>query len=133
MRHAFHMLCYERELVLPGMMQWLGGATPNLDALDEDAEWTEGHAWDTTLAALRLVRAQQIALLERFEPAAWEEPRDRTPWDRWAPEGGVTLRWVLTKTVQHTAEHTHSVLRLALMWDYSARKAATSIPPLKGS
>ncbi|MBM2847059.1 MAG: hypothetical protein HW418_1, partial [Anaerolineales bacterium] len=44
------------------------------------------------------------------DDALWEETR-RAVW------GPVTLRWVVTKTYQHTAEHTHDVLSLALYWD----------------
>ncbi len=29
----------------------------------------------------------------------------------------VTLRWVVTKTLQHTAEHVSALLRLSLFWD----------------
>ncbi len=61
------------------------------------------------LIAFRQVRAEQIALLPRVDRSAWEEPRD-------ALWGAVTLRWVLTKTFQHTCEHTHDVLRMALWW-----------------
>ena len=125
-RHAFHMMYYEREIALPSMRQWLGGAMPDPEMLDEDVAWVEWvvrHDWDEVIAAFQRGRAEQIALVERVDPAAWDEPRGETLWDRWAPEGGVTLRWAVTKMLQHTAEHTHDVLRLALMWDYSARKA----------
>jgi len=57
------------------------------------------------------VRAEQIALLPRFENTLWEERRGAL----WGP---VTLRWVVSKTYQHTCEHSHDVLRLALFWDF---------------
>lgn len=120
--HAFHLTYYERELALPSMRQWLGGAMPNDKKLDEDAAGAAGHEWDGTIAAFRRGRAEQIALLERLDAAEWEIARE-TGWAPVAPEGGVTLRWVVTKTLQHTAEHTHDVLRMALFWDYAARKA----------
>lgn len=124
-RHAFHMVYYEREIALPSMRQWLGAGMPDPETLDEDAAWIADagvREWDEVLAAFRRGRAEQIALLERVEPAAWDEPRGQTLWDRWAPAGGVTLRWAVTKTIQHTAEHLHDVLRMSLFWDYSARK-----------
>ena len=31
--------------------------------------------------------------------------------------GPVTLSWVVSKTYQHTAEHTGDILRIALFWD----------------
>lgn len=27
------------------------------------------------------------------------------------------MKWFVTKTFQHTAEHTHDVLSMALLWD----------------
>jgi hypothetical protein len=69
------------------------------------------------LARFQKVRAEQIALLPQFSEAAWNERRD-TP-GVWGP---VTLRWVVTKTYQHTAEHTHDVLRMALFWDMFVKR-----------
>jgi len=69
-----------------------------------------GQAVESLLAQFREIRAEQIALLLKFDDALWEETR-RAVW------GPVTLRWVVTKTYQHTAEHTHDVLSLALYWD----------------
>ncbi len=54
-------------------------------------------------------RAEQIKLLAQFGSTAWEATR-KAAW------GEVTLRWLVTKTYQHTAEHTHDVLRMALFW-----------------
>lgn len=113
-RHVFHLLAYERYIALPGMRQWSDGAPAprEADIPDEDALWedpTTGRDVDALLATLRAVRAEQLALLERIPAAAWGEPRD-TLW------GTTSLRWVLTKTYQHTCEHTHDVLRLVLFW-----------------
>lgn len=30
----------------------------------------------------------------------------------------VSLRWVVTKTLQHTFEHTNNVLQIGLFWDF---------------
>lgn len=38
------------------------------------------------------------------------------------PDGWFPLRWPLMKTIQHAAEHTPSVLSIALFWDHYARK-----------
>ncbi len=93
------------------MRQWQGGPPVSLEGLDEDVMWNGGQGQDLAdlLAAFRQVRSEQIALLPQFETLAWEEPR-ATVW------GAVTLRWVVTKTFQHTCEHTHDVLRMALWW-----------------
>lgn len=113
-RHIFHLLVYERHVALPSMRQWSDGA-PALgeqDIPDEDALWADSatdRAVDALLAGLRTVRAEQLALLDRIPLGAWDEPRP-------ALWGMVTLRWVLTKTYQHTCEHTHDVLRMALWW-----------------
>ena len=108
-RHVFHMLFYEQTIALPSMRQWLGGPRLLVDDLDEEAEWEKGHLLEKLVADFRQVRTEQIAWLPQFDAALWHAAR-RTVW------GAVTLRWVVTKTYQHTAEHTHDVLRLALFW-----------------
>ena len=56
------------------------------------------------------MREEQLALLGQLSTSAWEEPRE-CMW------GLVTLKWVVSKTFQHTAEHTHDVMMLVLFWD----------------
>ena len=111
LRHVFHMAAYERYVALPSMRQWQGGPPVSLEGLDEDVMWNGGQGQDLAdlLASFHQVRSEQIALLPQFDASAWEEPR-ATVW------GAVTLRWVVTKTFQHTCEHTHDVLRMALWW-----------------
>ena len=110
-RHVFHMLYYEQTLALPGMRQWLGDAAPSTDGLDEDAAWAAGQEEvESLFVKFRKVRAEQVALLPKFEPAVWNEKRE-TVW------GPMTLLWVVSKTYQHTAEHINDVLRIALFWD----------------
>ena len=107
-RHVFHMLDYEQTIALPSMRQWLGGKLP-VD-LGEDAAWNgEDQDPDRLLARFSQVRAEQIALLPKFEAADWPMVRE-TVW------GSRSLLWVVSKTYQHTAEHTHDVLSLALFW-----------------
>ncbi|MBM2848116.1 MAG: hypothetical protein HW418_1058, partial [Anaerolineales bacterium] len=98
-RHAFHLLYYEQTIALPSMRQWLGGPMSFLRGPDEDAAWGRGQAVESLLAQFREIRAEQIAILPQCDDALWEETR-RAVW------GPVTLRWVVTKTYQHTAEHT---------------------------
>ena len=118
-RHVFHMLYYEQTIALPSMRQWLGGACPPYDDDAEDAAWGDGGDLATLLGQFKAVHDEQIALIPHFAPGMWEEIRDAI----WGP---VTLRWVITKTYQHTCEHTHDVLRLALVWDvYLARQQAS--------
>jgi hypothetical protein len=110
-RHAFHLLHYERTIALPSMRQWLGDPLPNLSGVNEVATWQAGHDLAKVLEEFSAVRAEQIALLLEYEEPAWEQPH-QTIW------GQQTLRWVLSKTFQHTAEHTHDVLSIALFWDH---------------
>lgn len=116
-RHLFHMVSYEEEIALPSMRQWLGHDMPVLDSYNEDRDWGGGHDLDGMLARFRAVRAEQIALLEQLDAEVWEEMRDCV----WGP---VSLRWVVSKTYQHTADHINSILQLALFWDRAAQSAA---------
>ncbi len=118
-RHAFHLAYYERHLALPSMRQWTGGAMPTShgpveDAAVKDAAWRDAygaHDLPALLDDVRAVRAEQMVLLTGLaNPATLDEHRV-------AIWGVVTLRWVVTKTLQHTFEHTHDVLRMALWWD----------------
>lgn len=113
-RHAFHLLYYEREVALPAMRHWLGGPSPEFDAYhhdDEDVAWQRAPDLARVLHEFRAGRAAQIALLPRIGQALWREGRE-TGW------GQVTLRWIVSKTYQHTAEHLNDVLRIALFWDF---------------
>jgi hypothetical protein len=112
-RHAFHLLYYEREAALPAMRHWLGAPCPSFDNYDEDAAWQGAPDLPTILREFREVRAAQVALLPQFDEALWHETRD-TGW------GNVALRWIVSKTYQHTAEHINDVLRIALFWDFFA-------------
>lgn len=114
-RHVFHMLYYERTIALPSMHQWLGAPRPATEDLDEDVEWQQvADDFSALLAGFKQVRDEQIALLSRYNQDTWATPQ-KTVW------GQVTLLWVVSKTFQHTAEHTHDVMRLALFWDAFAR------------
>ncbi len=109
-RHIFHMVFYERYIALPSMQQWLGAARP-VEGVEEEAAWAAaGGDFETLLADFKQVRAEQVQLLAKFDEQAWQSTRE-TVW------GPVTLAWVVSKTYQHTAEHTSDILRLALFWD----------------
>ena len=110
-RHVFHMLYYEQTIALPSMQQWLGNARPSTRGLDEDEAWNNAAKdFDSLLSEIQNVRAAQVALLPKFDQNTWTLTQ-RTVW------GQVPLLWVVSKTFQHTAEHTHDVMRLALFWD----------------
>ena len=113
-RHAFHMVYYDEGIALPSMRQWLGAQIQAFDEDGEDAAWGDGQDLDTLLTRFRATRAEQIALMDEFDSELWEEARD-------APWGSVNLRWVVSKTYQHTLEHTHNILQIALFWDFAAR------------
>ena len=110
-RHVFHLWYYEQTIALPSMQQWLGGTIPFLDDTDEDLDWskTEERVEDL-LEKFRIVRAEQIALLPKFDDATWNVTREAV----WGP---VSLLWVVSKTYQHTAEHINDVMRIGLFWD----------------
>jgi hypothetical protein len=110
-RHIFHMLYYEQTIALPSMQQWLGGIIPRIDDSDEDVAWAENkESIENLLIQFRNVRTEQISLLPKFEDAVWNETREAV----WGP---VTLLWVVSKTFQHTAEHTNDVMQMRLWWD----------------
>jgi hypothetical protein len=70
------------------------------------------------LAQFRKVRSEQLALLPQFKDSRWKETREAV----WGP---MALRWVVSKTYQHTAEHTNDVMQMALFWDrFEARRNA---------
>lgn len=118
-RIVYHMLCYDRYIGLPALRQWAGGelSTAGLtgsiegDAALEEANWQqgEGHEVQAMLADFRELRAEQLSLLQQFPESVWSEERDAL----WGP---VTLKWVATKTYQHTLEHTDEILRSYLWW-----------------
>jgi len=92
------------------MYQWLGKPLP-LEGVAEDVAWGEGSDnVENLLAGFTKVRNEQMQLLARFDDLTWNSIRE-TIW------GVVTLRWVVSKTFQHTAEHTGDILRIALFWD----------------
>ncbi len=110
-RHIFHMGYYEQNIALPCMHQWLGKPRPSLEDVDEDIAWGEGRDdYENLLAEFKKVRDEQVQLLVKFDDPAWNSTRE-TNW------GPVTLLWVVSKTFQHTAEHTGDILRIALFWD----------------
>lgn len=113
-RHVFHLFFYERTFALPSMRQWLGGpglSRQELMKLDEDAAWNSGHEFDTLQRQFQEGRQAQIALLSELSEEAWDE-RLLTVW------GPMTLHWVVSKTYQHTMDHTNTVLSMVLFWDF---------------
>jgi hypothetical protein len=114
-RHVFHMLYYEQQVALPSMHQWLGKPPVSEDDLNEDMAWGPGQKIEGMVTTFRDVRNEQIALLTRFDEHVWHETR-QTAW------GTVSLLWVVSKTFQHTAEHTHDVMRMALFWDWAVAR-----------
>jgi hypothetical protein len=104
------MFFYEQNIALPSMYQWLG--KPCLvEGVPEEIAWGEGSDdIDSLLIEFKKVRDEQVQLLAKFDDQAWNSTCE-TIW------GPVTLSWVVSKTYQHTAEHTSDILRLALFWD----------------
>jgi hypothetical protein len=113
-RHLFHMFYYEKYVALPVMKYWQGESLPDLPAFyqSEEDTWGSGqdHKVESLLAQFREVRGEEIALLPDINDLLWNKVRESV----W---GFVSLHWVVTKTYQHTCEHTHDVLRMVLWWD----------------
>ena len=58
------------------MQQWLGGAIPILDDMDEDADWSKSQETvDILLANFRNVWEVQITLLPELDDAVWNVTR----------------------------------------------------------
>jgi uncharacterized damage-inducible protein DinB len=116
-QHVFHMLDYEERFVLPSMAQWLG--VPPMIPEDTGNELEENPtSVEAQLAQFRRVRQAQINMLSKFDEAAWNSIQRTTFW------GDISLYWLVTKTLQHTAEHTHNVLSLMLFWDTTTKHPA---------
>jgi len=92
------------------MYQWLG-ASP---VIRDDRENQIGQNLppiEEMLVQFEHIRHEEINLLSKFKEADWNFKRETTFW------GNVSLFWLVSKTYQHTLEHTHDVLRLTLFWD----------------
>lgn len=145
-RHIFHLRYYEQSLALPGVEQWWGGARPRVADADEEAAWqtalearedraarNDRAAWEDPapaapapsngsaipgdprrvedlLAQFMALRQKQAGLLRQAPKEAWDQLFE-TVW------GQTSLTWVVSKTYQHTAEHTSDVLKIVLFWD----------------
>ncbi|HEX9035622.1 MAG TPA: DinB family protein [Ktedonobacterales bacterium] len=117
-RVIFHITNYERLTVAPSMRLWEGGPPVDDSPLDDEPlDWERKGArttYDDLISAFRAGRADQIALASRLV-GRWDETRD-SPWTlKDAPP--ITLRWVVTKTLQHTFEHSDELLRIRLYTD----------------
>jgi len=91
----------------------------NISCFGSLSHWKngEGHAMQAMIADFKKLRAEQLALIQHFLEPAWSEECNAI----WGP---VTLKWAVTKTYQHTLEHTDEILRSYLWWKES--KASTT-------
>ncbi|MEO7020640.1 MAG: DinB family protein [Ktedonobacteraceae bacterium] len=117
-RHVFHLLSYERRLALPNMRCWLGESFERDNDYQEEAEWAKGHDLATFLAEFRQLKTEEIALLKEYKEEDWERVGASSVW----PD--VSLRWVVTKTLQHTFAHNNDVLAIGLFWNFFAEQEA---------
>ena len=111
MRHVFHMVYNESNIVIPRLSQWQGGPTPPGGPYEEDAAWSSIKDPSTLLEEFNAIRAKQIDQITEMDANLLSEVRETTM-------GPATLKWVLTKSIQHTAEHINDILRMALFWDW---------------
>lgn len=115
-RIMFHLGWYEQHIALPAMRQWFGEPAPPATAQEDDAaleerDWNDGQGLGIAamLATLRGLRAEQITLASQASEDLWQQEQP-------ALWGNVSLHWVVTKTYQHTLEHTDEILRQYLWW-----------------
>ena len=116
-RHVFHLEYYEHNSPIPVLHTWLDEPYPHYEGPDEDAAWANARDIRHTFDKLRQAREWQIELIERVQPAMWDEVHEIGNW------GAINLRWVATKTIQHTHEHINEILKLALFWDQREAEA----------
>ena len=115
-RIVYHLTHYEQHIALPSTLQWLGKPRPIVETQqeydrEEDLQWNDGQNHDIAqlTADFKAVRFQQFEVLSKCTEQMWNEERD-VVW------GHLPLKWVVTKTYQHTLEHTDEVLRAYLWW-----------------
>ncbi len=116
-RHVFHLLYHEKNSALLRIKQWLGGESLLIDRNAEQIAWENSQDnIESMLEHFLELRLEQIELASQFNDEAWIQTKEVQGW------GFVTLHWVFSKNYQHTAEHIHDVLRLALFWDRSLKQ-----------
>ncbi len=115
-RHLFHLAYYEQHTAIPALHYWIGEPYPHYEGPDEDAAWESAREIERGIAMLRETREWQMELIPRVLAETWRHVR-HTGW------GDVSLRWAMTKTIQHTHEHINGVLRLALFWEMTETHA----------
>lgn len=110
-RHLFHVVRYEQDVV-EIMRQWFDGHKPELSAeQNEEADWGNGHEWEYLVSDFQNARQAQLDLIAIYDESSWDKVMDTLIW------GHHPLRWLVTKTFQHTAEHTNYILQIVLRWD----------------
>lgn len=110
-RHIFHLLYYERTLALPHMHHWLDEPLPSFEGRDEQGAWQQesSKSIEQLLSEFQQIRADELALLPHLNEPLWKQ-EGPCIW------GNVTMQWIVTKTYQHTADHTNTILQMALFW-----------------
>jgi hypothetical protein len=116
-QHLLHMLDYEERFVLPTMAQWLG-VPPVIPEETEEGIEQSSPSMEQKLVQFERVRQAEIGMLPKFDHDAWGTVMRTTFW------GDISLYWLVCKTYQHTAEHTHNVLSLTLFWDTTIKRPA---------
>src|SRR5512136_1668765 len=73
-RHVWHVTEYERCLVIPTMYSWLNRpTTAEVEWYDDDNTWVkiQERGFEELISKFRLVRQQQIDLLDQFATMDW--------------------------------------------------------------
>ncbi|MDQ7026196.1 MAG: hypothetical protein Q9P01_13815 [Anaerolineae bacterium] len=113
-----HLYLYEK-LILPFKRQWLPNASPTSQEdivmlrhlwSEQERHWYKKEAshWLNEWCTLR---KESIQLLKKYDESAWCETKETTFW------GVKSLFWMYSKTLQHTLEHTDSVMKIGIFWD----------------
>ena len=113
-RHLYHLYVYER-IVVDTLAYWLADGAPLTDEQiaehdrllrGQEQAWQERSA-EETLAGLREQRAESLARLARADDGQARHPH-------WDDQDQAT---VAAECLQHTLEHTTTLLQLAIFWD----------------
>ena len=115
MRHLFHMYYNESQVVLPRIKRWLNESDFRPADLNEEAAWQALEDPASVTQHFREARREHVSLVDAVEPIKWEETRQ-------IPLGTVNLSWVMTKSIQHSADHINGLLRIGLLWDHYESK-----------
>jgi len=120
LRQLFHLAFYEGTYAIPAMQCCVGGPQPAVDLVFpqmdlEEKAWqvalAPGLGKDSLLSRLHELRELQLQMLQAMSIEEWESERVETGL------GTVSAEFVVSKTIQHSLEHTNELMKNALYWE----------------